>query len=122
MSHIVSIATKVRDPIAVTAACRRLGLSAPTEGTAQLYSGRVSGLLLNLPGWQYPTIIDLTTGDVRYDNYGGAWGRQEELNRFLQTYAAEKAKIEARRQGHFVTEQTLADGSLKLTIQMGGAT
>ena len=33
----------------------------------------------------------------------------------------EKAKIEARRQGHGVTEAQLADGSVKLTINVGGA-
>ena len=49
------------------------------------------------------------------------WGDQRELDRFLQAYACERAKIEARRQGHTVTEQPLADGSIKLTIQLGGA-
>ncbi len=49
------------------------------------------------------------------------WGDQAELSRFLQAYAAEKTKIEARKKGHSVTEQTLADGSIKLTIQVGGA-
>ena len=48
---------------------------------------------------------------------------QQELDRFLQAYAVERAKSEARRQGHSVTEQPLADGSIKLTIQLaGGAT
>ncbi len=48
------------------------------------------------------------------------WGEQRELDRFLQGYAVEKARIEARRRGHTVTEQSLADGSIKLTIQVGG--
>ena len=48
------------------------------------------------------------------------WGKQEELNRFLQSYAVEKTKIESRRQGHSVTEQTLEDGSIKLTVHVGG--
>ena len=48
------------------------------------------------------------------------WGDQKELDRFMQAYAAEKAKIESRRRGHSVTEQTLADGSIKLTIQVNG--
>jgi hypothetical protein len=39
----------------------------------------------------------------------------------LQAYAVEKTKIEARRKGHAVTEQQLADGSIKLTVQVGGA-
>ena len=49
------------------------------------------------------------------------WGEQQHLDAFLQTYAVEKAKVEARRRGHSVTEQPLADGSIKLTIQVGGA-
>jgi hypothetical protein len=35
-------------------------------------------------------------------------------------YAVEKAKSEARRRGHPCTEQVLADGSVKLTIQVQG--
>jgi hypothetical protein len=48
------------------------------------------------------------------------WGAQQELDRFLQAYAVERTRIEARRQGHSVTEQPLADGSIKLTIHVGG--
>jgi hypothetical protein len=61
------------------------------------------------------------TGSVQLDNYGGKWGRQEELDLFLQAYAIEKAKLEARRKGHAVFEQPLSDGSVKLTILVGGA-
>jgi hypothetical protein len=32
----------------------------------------------------------------------------------------EKSRLEARRKGHTVTEQLLTDGSIKLTIQVGG--
>jgi hypothetical protein len=38
----------------------------------------------------------------------------------LQIYAVEKAKIEAHRRGHSYTEQTLPDGSIKLSIQVTG--
>jgi hypothetical protein len=34
-------------------------------------------------------------------------------------YAVEKTKLEGRRQGHSVTEQTLGDGSIKLTLHLG---
>lgn len=73
MSHIVTIQTKVHDRAAIHAACRRLGLSEPVEGTARLFSGESAGLLLQLPGWTYPAVIDPLTGTVRYDNYGGVW-------------------------------------------------
>jgi hypothetical protein len=34
--------------------------------------------------------------------------------------AFEKARLEARKRGHNVVEQSLPDGSIKLTINMGG--
>jgi len=122
MSHIVTVKTEVRDAAAVQAACRRLGLSEPVQGKAQLFSGEVFGLLVNLPDWQYPVVCDLGSGQVRFDNFGGRWGEQKELDRFLQAYGVEKAKIEARTRGHQVTEQPLSDGSIKLTIQVQGGT
>ena len=120
MSHIVTIATEVRDPDAVAAACRRLGLPEPAHGTATLFEGTATGLLVKLPGWLYPVVCDTATGSVRFDNYNQAWGRQEHLDRLLQAYAVERARIEARKRGHHVVEQALADGSIKLTIQVGG--
>jgi hypothetical protein len=120
VSHIVEIRTQVRDEAAVRAACRRLGLAEPVHGKAKLFSGEVAGLAVQLPGWQYPVVCDLPSGALKYDNFSGRWGDPAALDHFLQAYAAEKAKIEARKKGHVVTEQTLADGSIKLTIQIAG--
>ena len=71
MSHIVTIKTEVRDAEAVRAACKRLGLDEPVQGTARLFSGEATGLLVKLPGWLYPAVADLGTGQVHYDNYEG---------------------------------------------------
>ena len=120
MSHIVQIQTQVRDPVAIQAACRRLGLPQPVQKTLQLFSGEASGIAVELPGWHYPIVCETASGQIKFDNYGGVWGEQAKLDQFLQAYAAEKAKIEARKRGHSVTEQTLADGSIKLTIQVSG--
>ena len=120
MSHIVTIEAEARDPAAVAAACRRLGLPAPAMGTAKLFDGEAAGLLVRLPGWLYPAVVDPAAGRVRYDNSGGAWGDPAQLGRFLQAYALEKATIEARKAGHAVTERALADGSVKLTVTVGG--
>jgi hypothetical protein len=122
VSHIVEIRTEVRDPDAVAAACRRLGLPEPVHGTAALFEGEATGLIVKLPGWLYPVVFDTATGTLRYDNYGGQWGKPEHLDRLLQSYAVEKARIEARKRGHHVVEQSLSDGSIKLVIQVGGAT
>lgn len=120
MSHIVKIQTQVRDAAAVQAACRRLGLPPAVQGVSKLFSGQVTGLAVKLPGWHYPAVFDTDTAQVHFDNFGGRWGDQRELDRFLQAYAVERAKIEARKQGHTVNEQQLNDGSIKLTIQVAG--
>ena len=122
MSHVVTIQTQVRDPVAVTAACARLGLAAPIRGVTKLFSQSVEGLAVQLPGWRYPVVCDTAAGNVRFDNFEGRWGDRRELDRFLQSYAVEVAKIEARRKGHSVTEQALPDGSIKLTISVAGGT
>lgn len=91
LSHIVTIQTRLHDANAVTAACRRLNLAAPAQGTAKLFSGETTGLLVQLPGWQYPAVIDVLTGTVRYDNFEGNWGNPAELERLLQMYAVENS-------------------------------
>ena len=122
MSHIVVVKTEVRDAAAVRAACQRLRLPAPTEGTHKLFStNSATGLGVQLPKWRYPAVCDVATGQVHYDNFQGRWGDQKHLDAFLQGYAVEKAKAEARRRGHQVTESQLADGSVKLTVSVGGA-
>jgi hypothetical protein len=73
MSHIVTVKTKIHDPAAVAAACQRLQLPPPVQGKAELFSGEVTGLIVRLPAWEYPIVIDTQSGQVHYDNYNGAW-------------------------------------------------
>ena len=122
MSHIVTVKTEVRDAAAVRAACKRLGLTEPIHGTAKLFSGQAEGLIVQLPAWQYPIVCDVTTGQVRYDNFGGRWGKLEHLDRFQQAYAVEMCRTQARKKGHSMTEQTLPDGSIKLVVGVEGGT
>ena len=116
MSHLVTLQCKIRDASAVAAACARLNLPAPMQGTAKLFGGECTGLLVQLPGWQYPAVIDTQSGELKFDNFNGHWGSQERLDHFLQMYAVERAKLEARRKGYAVSEQSLADGSIRLQI------
>lgn len=120
MSHIVTIKTEVRAPTAVRAACHRLGLAEPQHGTVKLFNDEATGLAVQLPEWRYPVVCDLASGQLRFDNFAGRWGDQKQLDRFMQAYAVERAKLEARRRGHTTTEQTLPDGSIKLTVQVAG--
>jgi hypothetical protein len=119
LSHIVEIKTQVKDAAAVRAGCNRLHLPPPVQGTHRLFSGEMTGLGVQLPDWRYVVVCDLLSGQSKYDNYNGRWGEQRHLDAFLQAYTIEKAGIEARRKGHSVTESQLADGSVKLTINVG---
>lgn len=119
MSHIVTIQTRVRDAAGVRAACARLRLAAPEAGTARLYSGTVAGLLVKLPDWTFPVVVDVATGTLHYDHFNGEWGNIDHLHAFLQAYAVETARLEAHKKGYACTEQLLADGSIKLQIQEG---
>ena len=121
MSHVVTIATQIRDLEALRAACRRLNFQEPTYETVRLFSGEATGHTVRLPDWQYPVVCCLDTGRIEFDNFAGRWGDQAELDRLLQAYAAEKVKIESRKRGNVCTEQQLADGSIRLTINVGGA-
>jgi hypothetical protein len=118
MSHIVTIKSEVRDAAAVKAACQRLHLPEPVQGKTSLFGGEVEGLAVQLPDWYYPVVADLATGQLKFDNFSGRWGDQKHLDQFLQSYAVEKCRIEARKKGHVVTEQQLADGSIKRTVQV----
>ena len=120
MSHVVQVQTEVRDPVAIRATCGRLSLADPVWEEVKLFSSSAVGWAVRLMGWRYPVVCDVDTGRVAFDNFEGRWGKQKQLDRFLQGYAVEKARIEARLRGHTVTEQSLEDGSIKLTIQVGG--
>ena len=116
MSHIVQIKSEVRDEAAVRAACLRLKWEQPTFGTFNVFSVQRTGLGIRLPNWTYPVVCDLQTGAVDFDNYNGAWGKQETLDAFMQAYTIEKAKLEAAKNGHSVYEEALSDGSVKLSV------
>jgi hypothetical protein len=121
MSHIVTIQTQVRDPEAIRLACERLQLPPPRHASFELFSASAIGWGVELPGWRYPVVCQTETGNLQYDNFNGHWGDPIHLQAFVQRYAAEVAKLAARRKGHTAIEQALADGSIKLVIQVGGA-
>jgi len=120
MSHIVTIQVEVRDLEAVKSACRRLNLKEPVHGKAVVFETEIEGILVELPDWIYPVVCILDSGELKYDNFNEQWGDQKHLDQFVQTYCIEKATLEARRKGYSVVEQPLADGSVQLTVNMGG--
>ena len=118
MSHVVEIQTEVRDADVVQAGCRRLRWPPPEHKEVELFNSRQTGWAVQLPEWKYPVVCDTETGRTYFDNYEGRWGDQRHLDRFLQIYAVEKAKLEARKAGHTAAEQLQSDGSIKVTVTL----
>ena len=83
MSHLVTIRTQVRDPAALQAACRRLGLKAPVQGTARLFTTEATGQIVELPGWTYPVVIDTHT--AQEESIQSALGEIQALEGILAT-------------------------------------
>ncbi len=120
MSHIVHIRTEIRDVEALNAATHRMQLPPPRYEDVQLFSSRATGYAVRLRGWRYAVACNVESGEVAFDNFNGRWGKQAELDQLLQSYAIERTKLEARKHGHTVHEQSLDDGSVKLTVSVGG--
>ena len=120
ISHIVKVETQIRDVSALRQACNYLQLEPPVHGTYELFNSTETGWGVRLRNWKYPVVFKVETSEAAFDNYEGRWGNPQRLDELVQRYAAEKTKIEARRQGHSVTEQRLDDGSVKLTVSVGG--
>ena len=77
MSHIVTLNIQVKDAAAVRAACQRLNLPAPVQGKANLFSGEVGGLAIQLPDWVYPVVADLGAGQAQVRQLPRSVGRPE---------------------------------------------
>lgn len=76
----------------------------------------VEGLLVRLPEWRYPVVVDVAQGNLQYDNFEGRWGDPVHLNRLMQMYSVEKTKLEVHKKGWMVQETSLHNGSIQLQI------
>jgi hypothetical protein len=106
---------------ALNAAIDKLGLErvGVREGQKhKLFGGQTAeGIGVKLQGWQYPVVINTTTGEAAYDNYGGSWGKQEMLDDLVQEYAVEETTRQALAQGYCVeSEETLENGDRQLVF------
>lgn len=108
MSHTVKVDNvKVDNLDALHKAAKKLGLEVsplPKEGI-RFYDRTQykEGVMVQIPGWNYPVIFE-PNGEVKFDNYGGAWGKQEELDKLLQRYTTEEDILLAEENGWLVNE------------------
>jgi hypothetical protein len=136
MSHTVTIKVEMNDQVSLLQAVERLEgfeLVRPAGrvdarqrtransiedaiGEHAIYSGTFKGIGVQLPGWNWPAIIDTESGEVRYDNYNGSWGAQAHMDELVQAYSVSKAYNTALMHGMTVHEELQENGDIKLTI------
>ena len=121
MSHTVTVETKLKDSAALRAACVRLNLPEPQQETVKFFDGTEhEGLAVRPPGFVYPVLVQ-PDGTVQLDTYNGRWGDDSFLGKLKQAYAVEAAKLQAKQRGHRITETSLPNGTVKLTVTAGAA-
>lgn len=138
MSHVVTITTELRDLEAIKAACKRLNWQFKEGQTTYKWYGHSVGdypmpagmtekdlghctHAIGVPGARYE--IGLRHNGRSYAPVWDFWGSgglpENAGHQLAQAYAAEKALRDARMRGYSVAEQTLPDGSIRLTINAG---
>ncbi len=145
MSHIVTVSVELRDLAAVKAACQRMGWQLVENQRTFRWYGRYVGDFpafekqlrslgiktedygkcthaIKVPGCEYE--IGLVQKGSQFIPLWDSWctggldkiATENGMGGFVQAYAIEKAKLEARRKGYQVTEHKLPNGSVRLSI------
>lgn len=118
MSHVVKCRVEMKNSNALNAAIDHLKLENLGQGTHTLYNNqKATGIAVKLPAWNYPVVINTETGEAKYDNYGGHWGKQVELDKLVQRYAVETAREQALLSGMTIEEHTEQNGDITLRMQ-----
>ena len=112
MSHTLKIKVEIKDETALRTASERTGAKVLGEGSHRLYGGVSNGFGVQLPGWQFPVIVNLQTGELSYDNYGGNWGNQGTLDTLIHEYSTEVVAQALASQGiSFYRNDAQVDGT-----------
>lgn len=97
MPRVVTIQTRLHDPLAVAAACRRLGLPSPVLREVCLAGHVIHGYLIELANGHTPVVLDTLTGLLRRLCEEGEQCPERHWNRFHRCYVAEKGRRLARQ-------------------------
>lgn len=120
MSHTVTCKVEMKNEEALRNAIDFLQLPTINNGligTHQLYGGNTArGIGIKLPEWKHPVVVDLETGNAKYDNFEGRWGKQLELDRLVQRYSIERTRLESAVLGFNAAEEVLENGDVKLVM------
>jgi hypothetical protein len=117
MSHTATIELAIKSMPALRSACIETATPFEELTSVRLYDGAlVEDCFSFTPkNWKYP--VAAKEGKLYFDNYEGAWGNIDELNRIRQRYAVNVQKEAARARGYRVREERLSDGKVKLVVE-----
>lgn len=123
MSHVLTGKTKVHDAaVLIECLTKNPDVLWHKRGEFKLYGTTVKGYGFQIKGWKYPIVVNFETGEIRYDNYGGSWGDQKQLDHLMQSYGVAVTRQEALHEGrHIMQQEVLADGSVKIVLGGGGS-
>lgn len=117
MSHIVKCKVEMKNEGCLNKAISALGLQNLGNKVHDLWNGqKAQGIGVKLPEWSYPVVINPETGEAKYDNYRGSWGKQVELDKLVQEYSAQVAEEQALMSGYTVEREYAENGDLELNM------
>ena len=120
MSHMMIVQSVLRDRDAIQTACARLGWSLEEQAFPQLW-GKKNGPLcayVLTPNDHARSLGFQCQADGSYTVVYDAMD-QRFLNRFMQEYNYAVIEAEASLLGYQLSSETLADGTISLTLEIG---
>ena len=116
MSHTASVQVHFRDREALADACRELGFPLEHGSVTFFDTQTYSGDLIQLPGWQYPIVVE-TPETLRMDHFEGRWGDIAHFHRLKRTYAVHASIRAVERTGRRVLHRLEQNGHVQLVVQ-----
>ncbi len=117
MSHITQLKLSLKDLACVEKAVARMeGAKIVGKARRRLLGKDRDVLELRLPTFTMPVFIDIKTGEVFNDNFGGRWGKLSTYDHFLQLYSSEVAKDFADTNNYSYEEEELPNGHIRCTL------
>ena len=123
MSHTATVKTELRSRQMIQRAAKAMKLECSVgDFTQTFYQGtpQKGDVLVKLPGWSYPVLINTKTAEVHFDNFNGIWGEAARLDDLIQEYSLLTAEDELQQfvlEGWTITRQKQPNGDVQLIIE-----
>lgn len=116
MSHTVTQKSSMKDRKILDRVCAEKGYLVKHDTVVSMFGASERGTSIQLPGWRYPICV-AADGTVRYDNYNGAWGKQEVLSDLMTAYNEVVIMDEVNAQGFRLEERQESEQFIDLIVE-----